>query len=169
MVYFSRVVIPAKTLHKFQKKSGIEYSFFTVSNCLVNMISPELYREFILPFDKQIAESFECIGIHNCAWNANPYLNDYASIPKVGYIDMGIDSDLEKARTLFPKTRRALMYIPMELANKSFSEIRKDLEIIAKNYGPCDLVVADIEHGTPDKKVTDVIHICEEISKKFNT
>ncbi|NQU54755.1 MAG: hypothetical protein HQ522_19710 [Bacteroidetes bacterium] len=157
----------AKTLQDKQKQSGINYSFFTVSNCLVNMLSPELYQEFILPFDKQIADSFKTIGIHNCAWNANPYLEDYASVPKVGYIDMGIESDLDKARTLFPKTRRSLMYTPMDLANKSFNEIRNDLELIAQNYGPCDIVIADIEHGTPDKKIMDAINICEEISNKY--
>lgn len=156
-----------KTLQEKQKRSGVNYSFFTVSNCLVNMLSSELYNEFILPFDKQIADSFETIGIHNCAWNANPYLEDYASVPKVGYIDMGIESDLDKARTLFPKTRRSLMYTPMDLANKTFAEIRKDLQLIAKNYGPCDIVAADIEHGTPDQKISGFMQLCEEISIQY--
>ena len=156
----------AKILHKRQKESGVDYSFFTVSNCLVNMLSPELYQEFILPFDKRIAEAFETIGIHNCAWNANPYMKDYATVPKIGYIDMGIDSNLDKARNLFPERRRALMYTPMDLANKSLNDIRNELKYTALNYGPCDIVAADIEHGTPDKKVLDFIKLCEEISSK---
>jgi hypothetical protein len=77
---------------------------------------------------------------------------------------MGIDSDMEKARELFPATRRALMYTPMDLANKPFAEIKTDLKRIAENYGPCDVVVADIEDGTPDHKVTDFIRLCEELS-----
>ena len=157
----------AKILQQRQKESGVEYTFFTVSNCLVNMLSPELYNEFILPFDQRIANSFETIGIHNCAWNANPYLDDYSSVPKVGYIDMGMDSDLEKARTLFPETRRAIMYTPMDLANKSISEIKTDMKLIAKNYGPCDIVAADIEFGTPDEKVMTLIKICNDISAKY--
>lgn len=131
----------AKMLQRRQQESGVSYSFFTVSNCLVNMIQPELYKEFILPFDLRIACEFDAIGIHNCAWNASPYLDDYASIPKVGYIDMGIDSDLHKARTLFPFARRSLMYTPMDLANKPMDVIDKELEFIAENYGPCDIVV----------------------------
>lgn len=160
------MIVAAKTLQQKQNKNGIKYTFFTVSNCLVNMLSPELYQEFILPFDKKIANSFETVGIHNCAWNANPYLEDYATVPKVGYIDMGIESDMKKARTLFPLTRRSLMYTPMDLANKSFNEIRNDLELIAENYGPCDVVAADIEYQTPDSKVVDFIKLCEEISDK---
>ena len=156
----------AKLLQKRQYENGVNYTFFTVSNCLVNMLSADLYEEFILPFDKRIASSFESIGIHNCAWNANPYLDNYASIQKVSYIDMGMDSDLNKARELFPETRRAIMYTPMDVANKSIPEIQKDLEYIALNYGPCDIVAADIEHGTPDGKVRDLIQSCRDISER---
>lgn len=157
----------AKIVQEKQAESGVQYTFFTVSNCLVNMLSPELYKEFILPFDKQIAESFNSIGIHNCAWNANPYLKNYASVPKVAYIDMGMESDLEKARTLFPKTRRAIMYTPMDVANKSLIELKSDLKNIAANYGPCDIVAADIEDGTTDNKVVELIDLCHEISYEY--
>jgi uroporphyrinogen-III decarboxylase len=156
----------AKILQQKQRESGVDFTFFTVSNCLVNMLSPELYAEFILPFDRKIAESFETIGIHNCAWNATLYLDDYAKVPKVGYIDMGMDSDLEKARALFPETRRAIMYTPMDVANKTTQQIRKNLEFIAEKYGSCDIVAADIEHGTPDEKVIELIKICNDISEK---
>jgi hypothetical protein len=74
---------------------------------------------------------------------------------------------LEKAKTLFHETRRAIMYTPMDVANKSTEEIRKDMEYIAEKYGPCDIVAADIEHGTPDEKVMELIKICEVISGKF--
>jgi hypothetical protein len=158
----------AGMLQERQRKSGFDYSFFTVSNCLVNMIQPELYQEFILQFDKRIAAAFDSIGIHNCAWNATPYLNDYASVPKVGYIDMGIDSDLSRSRSLFPDARRALMYTPMDLAGKSIKEIKKELEYVAEKYGPCDIVAADIEAGTPDSKVSDFIKLCEQLSVKLS-
>jgi uroporphyrinogen-III decarboxylase len=156
----------AKILQQKQRESGVEFTFFTVSNCLVNMLSPELYAEFVLPFDRKIAESFDTIGIHNCAWSATPYLGDYAKVPKVGYIDMGMDSDLEKAKSLFPETRRAIMYTPMDVANKTLEQIRNDMEFITEKYGPCDIVFADIEFGTPDEKVMELIKICNDISKK---
>ena len=158
----------AKILQQKQRDSGIDFTFFTVSNCLVNMLSPELYNEFILPFDQKIAAEFETIGIHNCAWSATPYLADYAKVPKVGYIDMGMDSDLETAKLLFPETRRAIMYTPMDLANKTKEQIRNDMELIAEKYGPCDIVAADIEFGTPDEKVRELVTICHQISEKYN-
>lgn len=157
----------AKRLQQKQQQYSDELSFFTVSNCLVNMVEPELYEEFLLPLDQRIAESFDVIGIHNCAWTADLYLDHYAKVPGVAYLDMGIDSDLEKSRKLFPETRRAIMYTPMDLANKSPEAIKSDLEQIAENYGPCDLVVADIEEETPDYKVKDLIKLCNGISEKY--
>ena len=46
------MVDAAKILHSRQKETGVKIGFFTVSNCLVNMLSFEFYHEFLLPFDK---------------------------------------------------------------------------------------------------------------------
>jgi hypothetical protein len=150
----------ARRVHRRQGASGAEVSFFTVSNCLVNMISPRQYETLLLPLDQRIAEAFDCLGIHNCAWNANPYLKVYTRVPDVAYIDMGLESDLERARMLFPRARRALMYKPMDLADKSQASIRDDLARIAAEYGPCDIVLADIDAGVPDERVRAVADLC---------
>ena len=154
----------ARRLYARQREAGVDNRHFTVSNCLVNMVSPKHYEQYLLPHDRRIAETFGLIGIHNCAWNANPYMEHYASVPDVAYVDMGLDSDLPKARTLFPGGRRALMYTPMEVRDKTSAQLRADLEQIAAQYGPCDLVFADIESGTPDGRVLDLARMCEEIS-----
>lgn len=156
----------ARRLYERQRQTGVDIRHFTISNCLVNMVSSEQYRDFLLPFDRQIAETYGLIGIHNCAWNADAYIQHYATIPNVAYIDMGMESDLAKAKDAFPDARRAIMYTPMELASKTLAEIRKDLERIAYDYGPCDLVFADIEWGTPDERVMKVMELCRELSTK---
>jgi hypothetical protein len=154
----------ARRLYARQRGAGVEVTHFTVSNCLVNMLSPRHYAEFVLSHDKRIAVEFGCIGIHNCAWNANPYLRHYAAVPNVAYVDMGIDSDLEAAAAAFPHARRALMYTPMDVQNKSPAELRRDFERVAAAYGPCDLVCADIDLGVPDSRVLEIVDLCEEIS-----
>jgi hypothetical protein len=185
-IFIDMLTEPDKTLHLFgcicttmiesarkvqflQRESGVNHDFFTVSNCLVNMLSPELYTQFILPFDQRISENFSATGIHNCAWNATPYLNDYALVKNVRYIDMGLESDLKLAGKLFPRGRRAIMYTPMEVAAKPIYEILADMERIARDYGPCDIVAADIEAGTPDSRVADLIEICADISAKYDS
>jgi hypothetical protein len=140
--------------------------FVTVSNCLVNLVSPDAYRELLLPFDRQLAAVYGCIGIHNCAWNATPYLESYSRVPGVGYIDMGIDSDLARARHLFPHARRALMYTPMDAMNKSAPEIEADFARVAREYAPCDLIVTDIDPGMPDARVREIGRLAELLSTK---
>jgi hypothetical protein len=146
-----------RKLHDRQRRSGVELQFVTVSNCLVNLISPRTYRELLLPFDQRLAEVYGVIGIHNCAWNATPYLNAYAGIPGVAYLDMGIGSDLLQARSLFPEGRRAVMYTPMDLANKSSGGLEADLRRIGQECGPADVVCADIEAGAPDSRVLELV------------
>jgi hypothetical protein len=156
-----------RRLHERQRAGGVDYRFATVSNCCVNMISPVQYEEFLLPYDQRIASEFDVIGIHNCAWNADPYLPLYARISNLGYIDMGIGSDLAEARRLTPHARRAVMYTPMDLADKPMETIRQDLECVARDYGPCDIVLADIDSGMSDDRVADVIALCEDLSRQY--
>ncbi|HPX48173.1 MAG TPA: uroporphyrinogen decarboxylase family protein [Treponemataceae bacterium] len=156
-----------RQLHLKQAQFGFLPGFVTVSNCSVNMISPQQYRNFILPKDKQIAQFFGSIGIHNCAWTADPYMIDYSTVPNLGYIDMGLESDLVKAKTLFPNARRALMYTPMDLVNKDRQIIKEDIRRIAKEYAPCDIVAADIESETPDEAILDFIRMCQEVSADY--
>ena len=155
-----------KRLHDRQEKSGVKIDFMTVSNCLVNMIAPQQYRDLFLPYDQRFADEFGAIAIHNCAWNADPYVEDYAKVKNLGYVDMGISSDMSRARELITDARRALMYTPMDLANKEWDEVKADIEKIADEYGPCDLVIADIEADTPDEKVHNVLQLCEKISSR---
>lgn len=155
----------ARRLHARQRETGFNVSFFTVSNCLVNLVSPEIYREFLLPYDRRIAEAFETIGVHNCAWTVDPYLADYASLPNLSYVDMGLESDFRAARARIPHARRAVMYRPTELADKSLEEIEFDLNRICRELGACDIVAADIESGTPDERVIEFISICQELSE----
>jgi len=157
----------AKMLYKRQLQSGVKTDFFTVSNCMVNMVSPEQYRDMLLPFDQKIAETFGCFGIHNCSWNADAYIDDYASIQNVGYIDMGLDSNLVRAREVFPHARRALVYQPTDLVNKSPETIEADLEKIATEYAPCDVVVGDIEADTPDERILEFLKLGDRINKRM--
>ena len=147
-----------------QRETGVDVRHFTVSNCLVNTISAEDYREFLLPLDRRLAETFGLIGIHNCAWNVDAYLADYAAVGEVGYIDMGLSSDLSAARAALPRARRAVMYTPMDLRAKRLGQVESDLRRIAAELGPCDVVFADVEAATPDERIRDVIDLCKRIT-----
>lgn len=152
-----------RLIYERQQQTGFVVRHATVSNCLVNMVSPEIYREHLLPYDKTIAAAFDKFGIHNCAWNVDPYIEDYATVEKLGYVDMGLASDLPKVRRLCPDTRRAVMYTPTDLQNKSLQAIRNDLARIRRELSPCDIVMADIDSETPDQRVLDFAKIANDL------
>jgi len=158
----------AQKIQKRQRESGFYINHFCVSNCTVNMVSPQIYREFLFPYDKKIAESFERFGVHTCNWEVTPYLEEIKKIPKVGYLDMGIISDLKKVKKMFPDARRAVMYSPVRLQEANLDAIKKDMKKIYNELSPCDMVMADIEANTSDKRVSELLQICKnlEMQKK---
>jgi hypothetical protein len=157
----------ARALYAHQRRHGFEVRFLSVANCMLNMISPAQYREHLLPYDLRLRAAFETFGIHNCAWSIDPHMEAYAEIRDLGYIDMGIESDLARARRLFPGARRNLLYTPMDLKNKPWTDIRADLDRIAEKLGPCDLGLPDIETDVPDDRIRAVLEYCRELSAEY--
>jgi len=153
-----------KMLHAKQREYGVDYQFLSIGNCTVNMAGPRMYERLLLPHDQRIRQEFRDFGIHNCAWTVTPYLDAYASISDVGYIDMGIDSDMRMARQKFPNARRNLLYTSMDLKNKTDQELVQDLERIAQELAPCDIGLPDIESDVPDERIMFVMDMCSELS-----
>lgn len=162
------MIMAIKAFYHKQKELGIEYKFATIANCTVNIVGPEFYEQFLLPCDQKIREEFKSFGIHNCAWTVTPYLELYAKVRDVGYLDMGIDSDMIKARELFPDTRRNLLYTSMDLKYKSDEELRRDFIKIAEELAPCDIGLPDIENDVPDGRIMYTIDLCNELSEKYS-
>jgi hypothetical protein len=157
----------ARTLYAHQRRRGFEVRFLSTANCMLNMISPAQYREHLVPYDVRLRDAFEVFGIHNCAWSIDPHMEAYAGIRDLAYIDMGIESDLRRARRLFPGARRNLLYTPMDLKNKTWLDIRADLDRVAEELGPCDLGLPDIEVDVPDERIRAVLEYCQELSGRY--
>ena len=156
----------AQRVQARQRRSGFEINQLDISNCVMNMISPRTYRNFIFPYDVKTSESFERFGVHTCNWDATPYLNELKKLPRVGYLDMGIMSDLRRARELFPGARRAVMYSPVRLNDAPIEEISADMRKIYEDYSPCDIVMADIQAQTPDTRVIELLEICRDLERQ---
>ena len=153
----------AQKVQKKQRESGFYVNHFCVSNCTVNMVSPQIYREFLFPYDKKISESFERFGLHTCNWDVTPYLEEIKKLPKVGYLDMGVVSNMKKVKKMFPETRRAVMYSPVRLQEASLDELKKDMKKIYDDLSPCDIVMADIQATTNDERVNELLQICRDL------
>jgi hypothetical protein len=158
-----------KLVYQKQREYGIENNFASIANCTVNMAGPAVYGNSLLKYDRKIAAQFPALAVHNCAWTITPYIGHYKTIANIGYIDMGIDSDLRRVRESFPRARRNCLYKSIDLKNKSRAEIRSDLEFIANNLAPCDLGLPDIEYDVPADKIMYVMDLCAELSESVGT
>ena len=156
----------AQMVQERQRRSGFAINQLDVSNCTMNMVSPRTYRAVLFRYDERIAAGFERFGAHTCNWDATPYLEALRELPNVGYLDMGVASDLAKARRLFPEARRAVLYSPVRLQEAPLDEIRDDVRRIFRDLSPCDVVLADIQAGTPDARVNEVLAICRALASR---
>ena len=156
------IEVVAKRVQERQRRSGFYVNQLSMSNCVVNMISPQQYEDFILPHDLRLSKEYERFGIHTCNWDVTPYIDALRKIEKMGYLDSGMMADLKRVKETFPDARRAVLYGPVELENKTLLEIRADIERLATEYAPCDIVMADVESTTPDSRVLDFLRIVEE-------
>lgn len=154
-------------VHARQRKAGTDYQFGTTANCVVNMVSPKHYEEFLLPFDLELRSVFKNFGIHNCAWSVTPYIEAYARVPNLGYVDMGLASDLVAVKRAFPNARRNLIYTAMDMMNKTEAQIRKDFERIARELGPCDLGLPNMELGVTDQRLLFALDLCGELNCQY--
>jgi hypothetical protein len=143
-----------------QRQSGFTIDQLSVSNCVVNMISPDAYREFVYPYDRKIALSFERFGVHTCNWDITPYIKVVRELPNLGYLDMGMMSDLKKVRSMFADVRRAVMYSPVTLQDAPLNVIEEDMRRVYAELAPCDIVMADVQADTPDERVNAILKIC---------
>lgn len=157
----------AHAVQKRQRDSGFSVNLFSCSNCVINMIAPEMYEEFILPCDIKISKEFEAFGIHTCNWNATSYIPQLSQIERMGYIDMGIETDLVRMKKSFPYARRAVLYSPVKAENAPMDEIEKDFKKIAEELTPCDLVLADLETSISDEKVIKIIKLANNLAKEM--
>lgn len=158
-----------RTIQAKQRETGFDVDLFAVSNCVMNMISPEQYEEFILPRDTRIAESYGRFGVHTCEWDVTPYIEVLSKLPKLGYLDMGSQSDMRRVRDAFPNARRTVIYSPVKLQDSDPETIRSDVLRIAEAIAPVDIAIPDIQAVTPDERVNAFIDFCEEASGLFDS
>lgn len=153
----------AKLIQQRQRETGFHIDLFSVSNCVVNMISSEMYETFILPCDLKLSREFARFGVHNCNWNIDPYIDSYRKIERMGYIDMGIESDMKRVRAVFPEARRAVLYSPLALEELPFDKIADDIQKIYEELAPCDIVLADVEKTASDERVRAFLELVNDV------
>ena len=109
---------------------------YLTSNCSCDMVSSQVYEEFLLPMDAELAARFRPFGIHHCGQSMENLAEAYSKLSPE-FIEIGANSDIEAVLAHFPKdTRVNLRFDPVALLTKTPDEIRRAVhEMLRKAEG----------------------------------
>ena len=62
---------------------------YLTSNCSVEMISNDLYEEFLLKFDQELADAFGNFGIHHCGKSMEHVVEGYSKVKGLTFAEVG--------------------------------------------------------------------------------
>lgn len=133
----------------------VDKEIYLHSNCSVQMISPKMYGEYLLPYERYMAEKLTPYGIHHCADNLQQFAEAYAALPLV-FLDVGWGSDVGICRRSFPNTFLNLRLNPVRMLNQSRNEVRQDVERLFEEAGSPNRIgicCINMDYGTPDENI----------------
>ena len=150
-------------VYALQEQTGVRKDYFVTSNCVVNMISENHYREFVMPYDRRLSEHYLHFGIHNCGWTVDTYARAYSEIGKLGYLDFGLRSNFEVLRELFPNTLLAVILNPEDVLGRSPSQIERDLRRMKEAAGPFRIILGSLDGSTDSEEVRGLFRIASSV------
>ncbi len=129
---------------------------FTIPNCSLQMISPEMYQELLLEYDTWLGQQLPPLGFHHCASNAHLFAPLYARAGSV-YLDVGWGSDVAACRAALPDAWLSLRLNPAGMLSATAEEATTDVETLLEAHGaPWDQVAVcciNMDYGTSDEVV----------------
>ena len=157
-VVWETIAAVVHTIRDWQGAPGP--SHLVACDCLINMLSPDIYRQRLCRYERMFADRFELFGIHTCNWTVDPYLDVIAGMSdRIDYLDMGSQSDLEKVHRLFPDLRPAVFYHPENVRRLSVERITQEIGELCRRIGCGYILLSDLEAGTADRHVRAVYDV----------
>ena len=138
---------------------NVDPALYVHANCSVQMISPALYEQRLLPYELLLARRLPPYGIHHCGDNAHLFAPLYAQAdPR--FLDVGWGSDVSRVRATLPDTFLNLRLSPMRMLNEPIRVIREDAaRLLAAAGGPPNIGICciNMDYGTPDQNIRAVM------------
>lgn len=126
---------------------------YLTSNCTIEMVSCQIYEDFFLPCDKQLAELFQPFGIHHCGQTMEHVADGYVEVGNLLFCEVGAFSDIAAIRQRMPDIHLNARYSPVRLASADKDEMKRELEALTKAGQPSRL--SSISCVSIDSTVSD--------------
>lgn len=113
---------------------------YLTSNCSVEMISNDLYEEFLLKYDNKLAESFKSFGIHHCGQTMEHLNSGYSKVKNLSFAEVGAGSDFKAVKETLKDTVLNARFSPVYLAKASTDDIVKKTRELCSLLGEKDSI-----------------------------
>ncbi len=143
---------------------AVEPSINLQSNCSVQMISNEMYEEFLLPHEIELSKHLQPYGIHHCGDNMHNVAEGYSKVKDACFFDVGWGADIAYCREKIPDAFFNIRLSPVKLKDCTPEEVEADLINLLENAGDLSKVgicCINMDHGTPDENVARIFEVAE--------
>jgi hypothetical protein len=139
--------------------TNIDPRIFLQANCSVQMISPGLYRRFLLPCELRMASRLRPYGVHHCGDNMHLYAQDYAALGGE-FFDVGWGADVAACRKELPDAFLNLRLSPVRVQREDAATVRGDVGGLLRAAGDLHnigLCCINLDYDTPDCNVREIL------------
>jgi len=140
---------------------------YVTSNCTVQMVSPQIYEEYLLTYDNilshELTDPKHGFGIHYCGKNMEKILPSLKKIKNLKFLEVGWGSDVGKVRTVFPNVVISARISPVRLLRNSKREVEKDVRKLMED-GASYVCCAGVDPETPDENIRTLYRVAREYS-----
>lgn len=140
---------------------------YLTSNCSVEMISNDLYEEFLLPHDRLLAKTFPYFGIHHCGQTMEHVVDGYSKIPELVFAEVGAGSDMKKVREKLPNVFLNARYSPARLMTASYEEMEAEIQALVRDgnnpAGQISISCVGIDGEATDTQILNFLDICSKL------
>jgi hypothetical protein len=143
--------------------SRVDPAMYLHSNCSVQMVSPAMYEELLLPVEMSLADRLRPYGIHHCGNNMERFAPSYARV-QATFFDVGWGSDIAACRLALPDAFFSLRLSPVRMLRCLAQEIAADAEALLRAAGPlgkAGVCCINMDYGTPDDNIFAMFEVVQ--------
>ncbi len=139
-----------------------------LGDCSASMLSTRLYREVVLPTNREIAAKFTSAGYHSCGPSTH-LLNEFSDILGITSIELGAGTDLAQAVTAMPQVAMYPLVDPLAIRNASSDDVARMTRGMASACAPAPstmLCAWSLDSETPIENVRVIYNTIDEIKRE---
>jgi hypothetical protein len=159
-------------LRIFPETDGRSLPLVFVGNCTVAMISPAQYAACNAAFDAELSAFARSIGarflVHQDS-GATPHLENYARLSPVHGIDVGQDTDFDRAARLFPGASANCILFPSWIGATPLEGIREELARLmraGRGFADFTFSIFEVDPALADGRIFDFVEAFRACAEK---